>query len=379
MSECVSQTSIGFACIASPIAGSDGELSAVLLAEIDLETESVDLLSLETLNDDFVITLMSGDGVVLASNEQSVDTHTIESTTASAPLTTGGMEAGSSIVPIDLVPGWTVSLQPREPFTSPLWADEAGWLLAVVLAASVLASIGAWITLRRMSRPMIAAPFASVGAPRALIQRQIDERQQLSNELGEDAAQSLAALAMMLGDLDSSNPQDMRGRLARASAVALQVMDDIRGLATRLHPPTLRHFGLEAALKSFVEKRFANGDVDVHVAAVGTRPERDQFVESVLFRVAQELIDDIYMRSDARAVLIIIEMSQKQLSLTIEDDGPSHHAVEVPSDTSQFSGIAIASVQQLVSSLGGTVAIQSEHRRGTRVLITLPLASDTNA
>jgi two-component system sensor histidine kinase DegS len=226
---------------------------------------------------------------------------------------------------------------------------------------------------------MIAVPLASTGAPHALIQRQIEEREQMSNELGEDVAQSLAALAMTLDDLDSSNPQDVRGRIAGARTLALQVMDDIRGLVTRLHPPTLRHFGLDAALKSFAERRFADSNVDVHVATVGTRPRRDQLAESVLFRAAQELMDDIYMRSDASAVLIIIDMSQKHLNLTIEDDGPGHDAAVGPSDTTQYSGISIAFVRQLVSSLGGTVALQYEHRRGTRVLITLPLGRDTSA
>lgn len=372
MSECVSQNSIGLACIASPIVGSDGQLSAVLLAEIDLESEAVDLLSLESLNNDFVITLMTGNGIVLASNDQSFDAHTIDSTTPPEPLTTGDIEAASTVVPIDLVPGWTIALQPREPFAVPLWTNEASWLLVIGIAASVLASTAAWITLRRESRPMMAAPFASIGAPRALIQRQIDERQQLSNELGEDAAQSLAALAMTLGDLDSADPQQARSRIARARTLALQVMNDIRGLTTRLHPPTLSDFGLAAGLRSFAESRFAGTSVDVHVAAVGMTPIRDRFVESVLFRAAQELIDNVYKHSGASAVLITIRMSEKRLTLTVEDDGPGFDTAEVSSGASECSGIGITLVRQLVSALGGAVDIRSRRGRGTRVVITVP-------
>ena len=371
ISECASQNSIRLACIASPIVGGDGELSAVLLAEIDLESEAVDLLSLEALNDDFVITLVSGNGVVLASNDQGFDAHTIDSTKASEPLTTGDIEAGASVVPIDLVPGWTIVLQLRDPFAVPLWTTEANWLLVVGLTASALASTGAWITLRRVSRSIVAAPSASIG-PRALIRKQIDERQQLSNELGENAAQSLAALAMTLDDLGSSNPKDVRSQIARARAVVLQVMNNIRGLTTRLHPPTLSDFGLEAGLRSFAESRFAGTSVDVHVAAVGVTPTRDRFVESVLFRAAQELIDDIHRRANAGAVLITVEMSQKKLSLTVEDDGPGLDAAASPADTTKYSGIGIIFVQQLVSSLGGTVDVQSKHGQGTRVRLTVP-------
>jgi len=372
MSECASQNSIGLACVASPIVGSDGELSAVLLAEIDLESEAVDLLSLESLNNDFVITLMSGDGVVLASNDQSFDAHTIDSTTALEPLATADIEAGSSVVPIDLVPGWTIALQPREPFAVPLWTNEASGLLVVGIAAFALASTAAWITLRRGSRLMMVAPFASIGAPRALIQRQIDERQQLSNELGEDAAQLLAALAMTLGDLDSANPQQARSRVARARLLALQVMNDIRGLTTRLHPPTLRDFGLAAGLRSFAESRFAGTSVDVHVATVGMTPIRDSFVESVLFRAAQELIDNIYEHSGASAALITIQMSEKRLTLTVEDDGPGFDTAAVSPGARECSGVGIALVRQLVSALGGAVDIWSRRGRGTRVVITVP-------
>ncbi len=374
ISMCSSQSSIGLACIASPVIGGDGSLLGVLLAEIDLKSRPVDLLSLDTLNDDFVITLMTEDGVVLASNDPSI---------SSSGRDVEEIAAGSVMAPVNLVPGWTIALEPKASTGAPFWTTEGSELVGVTLMIVSVALIGIWMTTRGTRHPVISVPMGSMRRlPDALVRRHGQERQRLSRELGEQAAQSLAALAMTLDDLEGraiSNPEDLPDRIAGARLSALKVMSQLRSLATRLHPPVLDDFGLEPALRSLAKGQLAGKGMQVEVTSSGTGSKPDPLVESVLFRAAQELIDNIDKHSQATTVCIAVHRSAEQITLTVEDDGLGLDLSPSTTDTGWHTGLGNATVRQLVTSVGGTMTVQSQRSRGMRIVITIPSEPSSDA
>jgi signal transduction histidine kinase len=89
-------------------------------------------------------------------------------------------------------------------------------------------------------------------------------------------------------------------------------------------------------------------------------------VEQAIYRVSQESLANIARHSHARRVDISLVYNGDSAQLTIADDGCGFD----PSVKSQ--GMGLRSIRERVSSIHGTVQIQSAPGHGTRILVQIP-------
>ena len=209
-----------------------------------------------------------------------------------------------------------------------------------------------------------------------LLVRQEGELQHIARELHEETVQSLAALAL---GLDS--PEDelvcakkaTRERLTRSRTLALALMQDLRRLAVDLRPPALNDLGLAPALQSYAESRLSQKGVRVRFDASGRETRSSSLIETSLYRVAQEAIDNIAIHAEASSVAITLRSDGPVLTLVVEDDGKGFEPAEVLADPDVVRGLGILSMQERVALAGGTFSVESAPGRGTRVRAETPL------
>jgi len=91
-------------------------------------------------------------------------------------------------------------------------------------------------------------------------------------------------------------------------------------------------------------------------------------VETELYRIAQEALNNMLKHSAATRVTITIRYRHGTLAIQIKDNGKGFD----PASVAGKGGMGLASIQERVERLGGTCQIISRLGRGTTVQVTLP-------
>ncbi|CAN5773641.1 sensor histidine kinase [soil metagenome] len=197
-----------------------------------------------------------------------------------------------------------------------------------------------------------------------------DERKRISRELHDGTAQTLAALRVQLRVARSvADPQTRNGLLERISADIGEATEEVRRIAQGLRPPALDMLGLAPAIESCARgiSDTTGLALDTDLAAVEglLSPE----AELALYRIVQEALSNVARHAAAGTVRVRLSFVGRAVTATVEDDGRGFAVDEVMSN----GGLGLFGMQERAAFVGGTVDIDSEPGRGTRVRATIPV------
>ena len=204
------------------------------------------------------------------------------------------------------------------------------------------------------------------------------ERANVSRQLHESLAQSLAALTYQLSAAERDNNGSAScPALQAAKETAALALEEIRRLSVTVHPRVLDDFGLVAGLRH-LSKIWAesSASVSVHVAAssvpqlTGLRGE----VAAVLYRVAEEAVSNAARHAKAERVEIAAGATPAGIWMEITDSGVGFDQADsrVAGD-----GTGLFVMQQRVALINGCLEIETAPGRGTVVRVQVP-HSDVN-
>src|SRR4029078_7863403 len=136
-------------------------------------------------------------------------------------------------------------------------------------------------------------------------------------DLHDDLCQELAGLAIGIGDLKDQRG-DIQHTIAQDALSALQrrtsgLVEGVRRLSHDLHPTTLRHTGIAAALEGLcieIEQRY---DVQVSFARAVYHTDISPSAALCMFRVAQEALQNAAVHGNARRIAVSITKYEKDV------------------------------------------------------------------
>jgi signal transduction histidine kinase len=196
------------------------------------------------------------------------------------------------------------------------------------------------------------------------------ERAALARELHDSTAQRMAALLLQISALarDPGAP-DAAARLTELREAAAAMTEEVRLLASSVHPRVLDDLGIVAAVRKLARDTARASGIEVRVQSpdvVDVPPA----IGSVLYRVAQEAVRNATTHAGARAVDITLERSTGLVSLAVTDDG---NGFDVDEAIRRRPGMGLFTMRERVSLVDGTFEIRSGDR-GTTVAAAIPLA-----
>jgi len=206
---------------------------------------------------------------------------------------------------------------------------------------------------------------------RAVWRVQEDERRHLARELHDGLGQNLAALKHRLGQIGSElTPQQssLRDKLDAALALCAGALDDTRNLSRLLRPPILDDLGLEPALKWLARSMEEAVGVAV-VVEIEPLPALDGELQTLLFRVAQEGLNNVGKHAAANSVLLRLVARERQLQLQVIDDGRGFD----PAQVATAGGSGLGSMRERLRLYGGQLELRTSPGNGTRLRATVPL------
>ena len=156
----------------------------------------------------------------------------------------------------------------------------------------------------------------------ASIRLQEEERQRLAADLHDDAGPLLATARLYLNE--NLVNQDKATQL-QSIFQARQILDDtiqlIRNISHNLMPPTLKNFGLESATNDLFQKISGSGAINASSRFHEYRERLKPEVELIVFRVIQELINNILKHSNSSFIHLTQNVHNGMFILRIHHDG----------------------------------------------------------
>jgi PAS domain S-box-containing protein len=213
---------------------------------------------------------------------------------------------------------------------------------------------------------------------RRLVQVQEDERLAIARELHDRAGQTLSALNINLTIMDDQLPEDAKQRLGSrlndSMKLTAEVIDVIRNVVSDLRPIVLDDYGLQAALKSYIESYQARYGIEVQLAQGQIMlPRLEPGIAMTVLRIVQEALMNVVRHAQATQVYVSIQLVDHRIHLTVQDDGvgigEAHRAGRPNSH-----GLKI--MRERAEAVGGSVNIEPAVGKGTRVEASIPIHSD---
>lgn len=195
------------------------------------------------------------------------------------------------------------------------------------------------------------------------------ERAALARELHDSTAQRMAALLLQIAALAREVKEpELSERLADLRDAAAEMTEEVRLLASSVHPRVLDDLGIVAAVKKLARDTARVSGLEVHVKSPDT-VDVPAAIGSVLYRVAQESIRNAIAHAGARRVDISVERTPELVSLAVTDDGRGFNVDEA---IRRRPGMGLFTMRERVSLVDGTFEIRSDDR-GTTVAAVIPL------
>ena len=147
----------------------------------------------------------------------------------------------------------------------------------------------------------------------------------------------------------------------------------MRRLAWGLRPSVLDDLGLAAALARYVEEFGRTRGLTIAVDAAGLGEARMPIaVETALYRIVQEALNNVVRHSRAERAVIRLARRDEGVECVIEDDGIG--IKRSPGRGGKRSdGLGLRGMRERAAALGGVVEIGPAERGGTRVEVRIPV------
>jgi len=194
------------------------------------------------------------------------------------------------------------------------------------------------------------------------------ERRRIAEDLHDHLGQALALLKIRLRSLRGDA---MFGghdaALEELVALSDQAIRYTRGLTFELSPPILYELGLGPALEWLGEDTARRHGLRVDVRDITPRKLPDD-LKVMLWKSARELLHNVVKHARAHTVTITLECRDREVALTIADDGNGFDPALARRDAGAQFGLF--SIEERLGQLGGRMDLETGPGRGTRVLLT---------
>lgn len=210
---------------------------------------------------------------------------------------------------------------------------------------------------------------------------QEEERKRVSRELHDEIGQVLTAANVAVALLRKHTPHDeaLARKVDTAQQLLEESMDMVHRFARELRPTMLDHLGPYAALQNYVKSFTERTGIKIDLE--GTVPGDRLNVQqgTVLYRVAQESLTNVYKHAQATRVKIRLREMPRGVCMEIKDNGRSFTADL--SNGNARDRLGLLGMQERVRLVNGQFAIESAPRRGTTVRVEIPfsLCQETTA
>jgi len=205
---------------------------------------------------------------------------------------------------------------------------------------------------------------------RAVLEAEERERQRIAKDLHDGVGQIMSAAKMNLSAFENEltfNDPEQRRKFERIITLVDESCKEVRSVSHNMMPNALLKAGLASAIREFTDK-IDDKIIKIDLYSEGLNERMDTNLETVLYRVIQECVNNVIKHANANHLDISLIKDSDGISATVEDNGKGFDM----EDSSKFDGLGLKNIRTRVEYLKGTVEYDSKPGKGTLVAIHVP-------
>ncbi|MEH6704758.1 MAG: sensor histidine kinase [Galbibacter orientalis] len=195
---------------------------------------------------------------------------------------------------------------------------------------------------------------------------QDEERSRLAREIHDGIGSDLASIKIAFEQYSEQHHDDFQSR--RIASAINNACVDVRSLSHQLHPLPFSKIGFTSFLSDFIDQITKKTATEIQTfffpeEAIDELPD---FLLADVYRIVQELINNILKHAEAKHAAVQLTMHEDHLNIVINDDG-------IGFQNNKKSGIGLRNIKERLHKVQGSLEIDCSPGRGTSITIDIPV------
>ena len=250
------------------------------------------------------------------------------------------------------------------------------WLIALIISLLALAAFAYLYYDNYRSKQKAILDAAIIREHQlglnAVIDAQEAERKRISKDLHDGIAQELVALKLGFNRLQNKIEKIAPDEALNIEQLTHQLNDsctEVRNIAHVMMPPNLETSGLVSALEMLLLKSLQHNHIETEFEHFDVPGRLNDKTEVGLYRIAQELLNNILKHAQASKVMLQLYKAGNQLIMRLEDNGKGFDYETAKNKSS----MGLLNILSRVNNLGGTFFSEKGASVGTVSIVRIPL------
>ena len=212
---------------------------------------------------------------------------------------------------------------------------------------------------------------------KVLLQSRLEIQEQtvnfVSQEIHDNIGQVLSLAKLNIGMIDIYQPEKAKEKIDDSRELVGNAIQDLRNLARSMNTSYIMEMGLLRSIEHEVEVIRKSGVFTPQLNVEGQPVKFDAKKELILFRIFQELINNIIKHAAAKKVDIRIGFTEEFINITVTDNGKGFDTTQLNFPGNPAFGLGLSNMKNRAHLIGAEFSISSIPGTGTTIDIRLPL------
>ncbi|MEX1002468.1 MAG: sensor histidine kinase [Crocinitomicaceae bacterium] len=256
-------------------------------------------------------------------------------------------------------------------------ANRNNWIITIIAITLILLFLALFLYQRRMRHLQQEKSKAILKEKEKGLKAVFDatekERQRISKDLHDGVGQQMSGLKLAWENLSieiAGTAPVQAEKIESLGKILNNTANEVREISHQMMPKVLTSFGLVPAIEQLLDTTFHLTDISHHFESFNISERFSERVELSLYRITQELVNNIIKHSGATEMTVQLFKNKDLLLLIIEDNGSGF-------DQDQLTaGHGLMNIKSRLNTIQGEINYETNGDRGTMVRIRVHLKAE---
>ncbi|HWK07704.1 MAG TPA: ATP-binding protein [Puia sp.] len=211
---------------------------------------------------------------------------------------------------------------------------------------------------------------------KTLLQSRLEIQEQtldhIAKELHANFSHLVSLININLSEILPQSTSSVQDSILETKSLAKQLLSELKALSASLNTDLIMQIGFVKALDNELTRLGKTKKFQVTFSRTGTEFRLSPEQEIILFRLCQEVLNNVLKYSKAASLSASLHYSPDLFTLEIADDGIGFDIDKVILQSAENESTGLFNIRKRARLIGGDALIVSKPDHGTTVRISIP-------